>query len=374
MLDRLQVIKQIEAQAEHLFFDTTSLLADARVLFARMAADQTFFSTSSLIPASQQLPEWVEQLDAAHVVAPVNNPYTVIAVDGSQIYPDRHYGASYYLLNFGTVVLQYGGAQARAQFTSEPMVCVPNEHDGEEQLSIDVINCRRHELELRRSYELAVAYRQQRAPEEDVIVLLDGSYIAWHLQAKDTQLQQQFLPYQLYVYELLYQQRIPVAGYISMPRSKELVNLLAWYHQTCTDQTTPLDATRLVDTTIASFFLGRQMQTGMFKNTAPISLKYPSHLRPWFCYVDVGHEIARIELPQWIAQDAQLLAKTVACIVDQARKGNGFPVCLAEAHEQAVVKGPDRDFFYQCVERCGVQRGRNVVSSQKSMKKRGIAI
>lgn len=374
MLDRLQVAKQIEAQAARLFVDTSASHTQARALFAAMAADHVFFQTALSIPASQQLPEWVELLDASHAVGRVNNAYTVIAVDGSQIYPDRHVGAAYYLLNIGSVVLRYGTAQASAQFTSEPMVCIPTEHDGEDAVSIDVINCRRHELELRRSYECALQYATLCLPQEELLVLLDGSYIAWHLQAKDLGLQQRFLPYQLYIYEQLYQQRIPVAGYISMPRSKELVNVLLWYYQTRTDQTVGFDATRLLDTTLAHFFLTTHTRTGMFKNTAPISLQYPSHLRPWFCYVDVGYEMARIEVPQWIVEDAQLLETVIACAVDQSDKGRGFPVCLSEAHEQAVVKGPDRDFFYQCVQRTAVAYGKNIINSQKSMKKRGIEI
>jgi hypothetical protein len=373
MLDRLQVLRQIEAQSDQLWSDTSALYAYARVLFQKMAADNVFFTTSSSIPLSQQLPQWLEPFDAMHSISTHAGAYTVIAVDGSQIYPDRHYGASYYLLNLGGAVLRYN-TNSSAHFYSEPLVCVPSETDDEDACSIDMINCRRHELELRRSYELAVEYKQRCADNEQLVVLLDGSYIAWHLQAKDVQLQQKFLPYQLYVYELLYQERLPVAGYISMPRSKEIVNLMEWYHEHYTEQTEPCDTTRLLDTTIASFFLDAYTRTAFFANTAPISLHYPQHLRPWFCYLDVNDEIVRLEIPYWLAQDTVLLERTIACIRDQSDKGKGFPVCLAEAHEQAVVKGPDRDFFYQSVEQNARMHGRVVTHSQKSMKKRGIAI
>ena len=38
--------------------------------------------------------------------------FTLIAADGSQIYPDRHGIASYYLLNTGAIVLRTGTGEA----------------------------------------------------------------------------------------------------------------------------------------------------------------------------------------------------------------------------------------------------------------------
>jgi hypothetical protein len=61
-------------------------------------------------------------------------------------------------------------------------------------------------------------------------------------------------------------------------------------------------------------------------------------------------------------------------ILDQSIKGRGYPVCLAEAHEQAVVKGPDRDFFYHVLQKVGIEQKQHYVVSQKSLKKRGIGI
>ena len=70
------------------------------------------------------------------------------------------------------------------------------------------------------------------------------------------------------------------------------------------------------------------------------------HLVPHFFYMDVGAEIVRIEIPAWIARDEQKINTVAQIILNQSIKGRGYPVALAEAHEQAVVKGPDREFFY----------------------------
>jgi hypothetical protein len=66
-------------------------------------------------------------------------------------------------------------------------------------------------------------------------------------------------------------------------------------------------------------------------------------------YVHAGAEIARVEFPAWV--DPPGLERLAACVADQIRKGMGYPVALAEAHEQAVVKASDRRAFLDLVRR-----------------------
>jgi hypothetical protein len=56
------------------------------------------------------------------------------------------------------------------------------------------------------------------------------------------------------------------------------------------------------------------------------------------------------------------------------KKGYGYPVVVAEAHEQAVVKGADREFFYHLITKFGIEQRRRTVTSQKSSKKRVVAV
>ena len=130
----------------------------------------------------------------------------------------------------------------------------------------------------------------------------------------------------------------------------------------------------LLDTTVTKFFLPRGHRTTMFFSTSHITKSYPMHLVPHFCYLDVGDEIVRIEMPAWMARDEKVVAQICSVVLDQSQKGRGYPVCLAEAHEQAVVKGADREFFYHMVARIGIGEKRRLSFSQKSLKKRGIGI
>lgn len=56
----------------------------------------------------------------------------------------------------------------------------------------------------------------------------------------------------------------------------------------------------------------------------------------------------------------------------QVQKGYGYPVALAEAHNQAVVRGSDRARFFGLLEQQLIKAGlRNVGTSYKEARKRG---
>ncbi|MDZ4150232.1 DNA double-strand break repair nuclease NurA, partial [Methylicorpusculum sp.] len=291
--------------------------------------------------------------------------YRVISVDGSQIYPDRHQGSSCFLINVGMVMLAYGLAGKGADLS-----CWPTVYSGQEMtdafVSTEVINGQRQEAELQEGFRLCAAYAHDGAPQ---LLLFDGSLVFWHLEAQDTRLRDRFLPAYLASVQQLYEARDLVAGYISAPRSRELVNLikLALIKE---GKESEAEAVRLVDAHVAHFFLTPGTRSIVFKNHASICEQYAEHLQPHFFYVHVGDEIGRVEIPAWIAADERLVTFVAQVIFDQCKKGYGYPVAIAEAHEQAVVKGADRDFFYQALNRLSIAHKQRMLGSQKSMKKR----
>ena len=91
--------------------------------------------------------------------------------------------------------------------------------------------------------------------------------------------------------------------------------------------------------------------------------------RTAFCYLGAGDEIARLELPVWVAREPQWLARVHAVVADQVVKGRGYPVALVEAHEQAVIRSPDRAAFERLLERALVDQGAAVRWSAKGRAK-----
>jgi hypothetical protein len=196
--------------------------------------------------------------------------------------------------------------------------------------------------------------------------------VFWHLERAEDAMRKQFLPHYAHYLEQLHSLKALVAGYISLPKSKELVYLMR-YSLKNDDQTIAL-IDKISDADIAGFFLEPFQRTIVFQNHAMISHCYPPHMHPHFFYLHVGSEIGRVEIPAWLAHDEAKINILAAMIIDQTAKGHGYPISLAEAHEQAVVKGPDRDFFYSCLQKMGLEAERSIKYSQKLMKKQRIGI
>jgi NurA-like 5'-3' nuclease len=90
----------------------------------------------------------------------------------------------------------------------------------------------------------------------------------------------------------------------------------------------------------------------------------------YFFYLRVDDEVARIEIPRWVAVDEGLLTLVHALVLDQCHHGQGYPVALSEAHEKAVVTATNRENFWQLVESSLTKEHVPSFSSAKSQSKR----
>jgi hypothetical protein len=89
-----------------------------------------------------------------------------------------------------------------------------------------------------------------------------------------------------------------------------------------------------------------------------------------FFYLKVDTEVARVEIPQWVAERGDMVDLVHSLVLDQCRRGLGYPVALMEAHEKAVVTASDRETFRLLVEQAVVEQGVDVQVSAKSRSKR----
>ncbi|MCX5922638.1 MAG: DNA double-strand break repair nuclease NurA [Candidatus Dependentiae bacterium] len=377
MLDRSRVLARLQDISAKLFIDLGPMHDVARHVWERVTNDATFMhKVRSLGETPFLIPTWSDNLGDCIVIDQQVGPYRVLSVDGSQIYPDRHQGTACFLINIGTVVLSYGLEGKAVTLDSTPLVYIGEDEELFE-VTPEVINCRRQELELTTGLAYSKQFQPDAAAQDAPFVfLIDGSLIFWHLESKNTNLKDTFLSRYLLTLHQLYQTKTLTAAYISLPKNKELVNLLKLelcnFNVAQSELFKDIDC--LVDTSVASFFLEPYSRTIVFKNNSPICAQYPNHLQPYFFYLHVGTEIGRVEVPAWIAQDAIKVDTVARILIDQSIKGRGYPVAIAEAHEQAVVKGPDREFFYQLICKIGVEQNQRLTMSQKSMKKRGIGV
>ena len=165
------------------------------------------------------------------------------------------------------------------------------------------------------------------------------------------------------IQELAQSRRLTLAAYVSLPRSAEVVNAVrlglcphpsSVCRQSCGNRRSVQDPCNL-----ANGFLDRDL----FQETLTPGWRSPTYLtnssvpreyyteqhQVYFYYLNTGDEIARVEVPRWVAKDEGLLAQGHTLILDQCQRGRGYPVAISEAHEQAVVDGRDRQTFKELV-------------------------
>jgi len=317
--------------------------------------------------------------------------FAVVASDGSFILPDRHSPARFYLINVGKVLLRYG-TEPMAELSAEPTL-----YYREEELyvpnSVRRVPVNGAVLGLKRSTEelRAVAERAAGLPCP-TLALQDGSLILWALESQPDFVLDWVLDPFLETMQRLRQASIPVAGFISAPGSRDVLNTLrvsvcdypglgrAVNCDDCrgriaTEGRVPAcdvlpDVTdRHLFDRVARLRPGERSQT--FASTSKILERYGRDFGIHFFYVHTGTEVARVEVPRWVAEDADLLDWTHAVIYDQCGRGRGYPSALQEAHEMAVVKLEERRAVELLIEQALANHGLTATRSAKDGSKRG---
>ena len=267
---------------------------------------------------------------------------------------------------------------------------------GDEERAADgaVVGAVRDTHEFHRLAELAAE------ADRPAVALVDGTLILWRDETNPRGLanlapddvKRRRLDAMLELFEAVEAAGVPVVGYVSSPGGSDVVNalkvLICPEHPVDCDRcpftprgkrpsqidTKPCDAIlRVTDATMFGRLLAPGERSPLFWSGAPVLEAYGRH-RVAFCYLDAGDEVARLEVPAYVANDPALMRFAHWIALDQARRGRGYPVALAEAHEQAIVRWVDRDAFFRLVAQRFVREGHRVVLSAKQLRKRGALV
>ncbi|HEY9835775.1 MAG TPA: DNA double-strand break repair nuclease NurA [Vampirovibrionales bacterium] len=341
-----------------------------------------------------------EPLDFTPYIPTPPNVQTVIATDGSQIAPSHHEIAYCYLINVGRVILHYGQSRLPLLDSLPEVFYKPEDLYISRQWGIKTeewMGYRRGVSEAIALADLAIALRtpgsgQIAHPEAPILGMVDGALIYWFLEPLPTDARQLILGAILEAWEKMRQVKVPIVGYISASRSSESLSFLRLAacpnpHPDCFthcpieadsvlrpyDQKAPCQVfDPLRDTTLWASVLEPGQRSPLWRSCSRILDLYPPEHQVYFCYLHVGPEIARIDMPAWVAQDPSLLSMALSMVLSQVQKGYGYPVVLAEAHNQAVVRGGDRARFFALLEQQMIKAGlQNVGTSYKETRKRG---
>jgi hypothetical protein len=398
MLDLTKLSSQMENLSRHLLQEAAAgqeRLVQATSCFREMASNWLDWQT--------QLRQWSSELAFSTGIPlepplrniPIGNApslHTVVATDGSQITPSHHEIAYCYLINIGRVRLSYGQRQ-KPLLDSQPEVFYrqediqrgrawgikPEEWLGYQRTVLEAIALTNLAAET-----VPPLTDQLSLLDPPAVALVDGSLIYWFLEGLPPPAREAVLSPILQGWDRLRQQRIPVLGYLSASRSREVINFLRLNQcpfpaphcaEHCDGKAQEAPCCQglwpLRDTTLWGSLLEPGQRSSLWRSSARI-LDFYGDQAIVSCYLHVGTEVARIELPQWVADDPPLLNLALSIVLSQTEKGYGYPIALAEAHNQAVVQGGDRQRFFALLERQLIQSGLHRVGiSAKEARKRG---
>ena len=380
MISRLKDAREERQQRLQFALDTLHNRAiDLEDLKRKIAASKTTWLVAEL----------VEGLDRRYQAPPTPAEFTVMASDGSHIDVDRHRSTRCYLINIGSAVINYGiepdatlASSPRLYSEDEDLVITPSGGGREQVVEGTLLGIKRGIEECRHLADLA----SELPADSASLAMLDGTLILWGLEAypefvTEVLLTKGFLQCLDDMRKLNVDRKLALASYISFPRSTDVVNVLRVAicpHQPpdcdrCCPPGKERDCEAVAGVRDRDLFLNlleSGERSALFISPSRIVREHYGEHRVYFFYVKLDEEIARIEIPQWVAENENLLNLTHSLVLDQCRRGHGYPVVLSEAHEQAVVTGIDRENFWELVESSMVAEHMPSLGSAKSFSKR----
>lgn len=388
MLDLTKLARQMQGLSQHL--TTEAVASRQRLELAQQHLRKAYELQQDIVERQEK---WRDRIIFANAtpIEPLQTcidipvppkVHTVIATDGSQIAPNHHEIAYCYLLNIGRVVLHYGQNLHPLMDSLPEVFYRPEDLYVSRQWGIrteEWMSFCRTASEATVLAELACAAKT----EAPTLAMVDGSLIYWFLEQLPVDARDRILPPILAAWQQMRDAQIPLMGYLSASRSIESMNflrLLACPHPApdckshCPNQQEKVPCKQfesLRDTSLWATHLKPGQRGTLWRSNTPI-LELYGEQSIYFCYVHVGTEIARIEVPAWVAENSSMFDQALGLMLAQVQKGYGYPVAIAEAHNQAVVRGGDKTRFFALLEKQMIKAGiRNVGTSYKEARKRG---
>lgn len=289
-----------------------------------------------------------------------------LAADGSQINPSRHEAADFGVVNCGG--LRMSAKELPREFVRSQLLYFEDiEGKSEEMIAL-----------MRDVGERMLLVDLAKEGNGSVVALTDGMLDIYREPRQDAEFNRRFEEY-LDSLRALAALRTIVAGYVDKPRADLLVRMLELMDGGEEDMLVRARKRPLGGVTDAMLLHGRLlpgMRSAVFGIESSSSEQFNGPLRLHFFYLNVGFEnlpqLARVEIPAWVAEDRDLVNTLHTTLIFQCRMTGSvpYPYILHRAHEIAVVGLAEREQIGAMIDielrRNGVDPG--IRSSKQSMK------
>jgi hypothetical protein len=284
---------------------------------------------------------------------------TIIAADGSQIYPDEESPIHYYLLNVGLYIYHHGVERTPEQI-SLPQLVYHKDYVHEKSgriISNRTVDARRTVREMENLAEYSWKLNRM-GVAQPVIALYDNHLLFW-ANSDVTASDQIMHDYHAAMIQL-HDSGAILAGYLDNPyRSRVVMRLLYLLSLQDADEIKRKqqllaaggDLEGLRDVHLFDAILEPGERSAIMVQNSPRNLSYKRRGISYeiaFFYVKVANAfqtaIARVDLPMWVARDEAAVNALHGVILSQCtlQGRNPYPYALTRADELAFVSGKDK--------------------------------
>ena len=318
--------------------------------------------------------EYDEPLTHAEPPPSCPDQATLIGCDGSQILPDRHSPFLYSVINIGLILYHHGSDQAPLTLTV-PFLDFPQEEieDDLERFAGASVSVRR---DLEEMNQVATLVEQSADLPRPLVAMMDQRLAYWPIG--DTVGYEKSLQSWTNGMKRIQNAGGMVIGYVDRPNSVNVINLL----RTLDVGNKEFDERDLIrrpnsvtDLELFHYLLPpgtRSKVFGVIDNS--IRNQYFKQAGQEICFFyyrpihSVSNEIARIDLPLWIARSPERVAQIHALVHQQCQLLGGYPYILTRADEIAVVGHQERLYLEQVI---AVEMQRKGLESSVTAKQMG---
>lgn len=287
---------------------------------------------------------------------------TLMATDGSQILPDRHAAYLYSLINIG-VITYYHGQQRVPLALTYPELDYPNggpaaNMAAEAMLDQEsfaesgaVVNIRR---DLREIQMLAATAMQNQDEPSPHLAVLDQRLLYWPTGGTANEEGKRVIEGWQKAMADMRELGCLLAGYITRPGKRSVLTMLAALDILepgfqIEDLYTSYSDPGPTDADLFRRFLEPGQRSKVFADVSEHNQRFADQDQAnevCFFYLNPGRsgrQLARVDIPIWVAQDAQAVATVHSLIYDQCRIMGDYPYILTRADEVAVVSFNDHE-------------------------------
>lgn len=303
-----------------------------------------------------------EPLARCHPCPPCPQRATLIATDGSQIAPNRHASALYYLINVGGIIIQHGSGHPPTLLKQPDLVYEPTQVQTSDLHPVPsgLVNSKRDLTEFQFLADLAWNHRDV----PPLVALSDGGLLFWSaLEGLSDGEQADYQRRYLNALTKLHDAGASVAGYVDRPLSTGVISLLHLAALRPSEMSKAALATHgplqgVSDAALFARLLAPGDRSSLFITWSPRNVEFktysPSH-EVFFFYLNLASNdppvLARVEVPRWVAENGRTLDQLHALLLHQARQLiPPYPYILARADELAVVSNEEKKHLDYLIE------------------------